>query len=178
VITRFCQGEAGLDLTHTIFHRRFPITGTPVVIAGVGDQTDIFAGIGNGERPLWNGKSAKLSNPTHGEWFNTSVFSPLPKLTIGNAPRTIPNVRTPGLSNSDLSFFKNNYFGSDNRFNAQFRLDMFNAFNHPRWDKPDANVGDCNTFDSSGTCVAGNFGKITSVRNSSRQIQLAVKFIF
>jgi hypothetical protein len=153
-------------------------TGTPVVIAGVGDQTDIFAGIGNGERPLWNGKSAKLNNPTHGEWFNTSVFSPLPKLTIGNAPRTIPNVRTPGLSNSDLSFFKNNYFGSDNRFNAQFRLDMFNAFNHPRWDKPDANVGDCNTFDSSGTCVAGNFGKITSVRNSSRQIQLAVKFIF
>lgn len=43
---------------------------------------------------------------------------------------------------------------------------MFNAFNHPRWDKPDSNVND------------STFGKITSVRNSSRQIQLAVKFIF
>ena len=141
-------------------------TGTPVVIAGVGDPTGIFAGIGNGQRPLWNGKSAKLSHQTHAEWFDTSVFSTLPQFTIGNAPRTIPNVRTPGLSNSDLSFFKNNYFGADNRFNAQFRVDMFNAFNHPRWDAPDANVN------------SGNFGKVTSVRNSSRQIQLAAKFIF
>ncbi|HTR66293.1 MAG TPA: carboxypeptidase-like regulatory domain-containing protein [Terriglobales bacterium] len=141
-------------------------TGTPVVLAGVGDPTGIFAGIGNGERPLWNGKSAKLSHPTHGEWFDTSVFSPLPQFTIGNAPRTIPNVRTPGLSNSDLSFAKNNYFGTDNRFNAQFRADLFNAFNHPRWGAPDANVNDA------------NFGKITSIRNSSRQIQLAMKFIF
>jgi hypothetical protein len=103
---------------------------------------------------------------------------PLPQFTLGTAPRTIPNVRTPGLSNCDLSFSKNNYFGSDNRFNAQFRVDMFNAFNHPRWDKPDANVNDCSARDSSGTCTSGNFGKITSVRNSSRQIQLAVKFIF
>ena len=102
-------------------------TGTPVVIAGVGDPTGIFAGIGNGERPLWNGRSAKVNNPTHSEWFNTSVFSPLPQFTIGNAPRTIPNVRTPGVSNFDLSFAKNNYFGSDNRFNAQFRADLFNT---------------------------------------------------
>jgi hypothetical protein len=153
-------------------------TGTPVVLAGVGDPTGILAGIGNGERPLWNGHSAKLSDQNHGEWFNTSVFSPLPQFTIGDAPRTIPNVRTPGLSNSDLSFSKNNYFGSENRFNAQFRADLFNAFNHPRWGAPDANVNDCSVRDPSGACTDGNFGKITSVRNSSRQIQLAVKFIF
>jgi hypothetical protein len=103
---------------------------------------------------------------------------PLPQFTLGTAPRTIPNVRTPGLSNSDLSFSKNNYFGSDNRFNAQFRMDMFNAFNHPRFGAPDANVNDCSARDASNTCIDGNFGKITSVRNSSRQIQLAVKFIF
>jgi Carboxypeptidase regulatory-like domain/TonB dependent receptor len=155
-------------------------TGTPVVIAGVGDPTGIFAGIGNGERPLWNGKSAKLSNPTHGEWFNTSVFSTLPQFTIGNAPRTIPNVRNPGLSNSDLSFSKNNYFGADNRFNAQFRVDLFNAFNHPRWGAPDSNVNDCD-HDANGNCIDNanlHFGKVTSVRNSARQIQLAMKFIF
>lgn len=152
-------------------------TGTPVVIAGVGDPTGIFAGIGNGERPLWNGRSAKVNNPAHSEWFNTSVFSPLPQFTIGNAPRTIPNVRTPGVSNFDLSFAKNNYFGSDNRFNVQFRADLFNAFNHPRWGAPDANVNDCGALNAAGTC-SGNFGKITSIRNSSRQIQLAMKFIF
>jgi hypothetical protein len=155
-------------------------TGTPVVIAGVGDPTGILAGIGNGERPLWNGQSAKLDHQTHDEWFNIAVFSPLPQFTLGTAPRTIPNVRTPGLSNSDLSFSKNNYFGSDNRFNAQFRMDLFNAFNHPRFGAPDANVNDCDR-DTSGACIDNanlHFGKITSVRNSSRQIQLAVKFIF
>lgn len=141
-------------------------TGTPVVIAGVGDPTGIFAGLGNGERPIWNGQSAKLSHQSHSEWFNTSVFSPLPQFTIGNAPRTIPNVRNPGAANFDLTFAKNNYFGSDNRFNAQFRADLFNAFNHPRWGAPDANVND------------STFGEITSVRNSARQIQLAMKFIF
>jgi hypothetical protein len=84
-----------------------------------------------------NGKSAKLSNPTHDKWFDTSVFSQLPPLTIGNAPRTIPNVRVPGVSNSDLSFFKNNQFGSDGRFNAQFRVEMFNAFNHAQFNGPE-----------------------------------------
>jgi hypothetical protein len=139
-------------------------TGTPVVIAGVGDRSGLLSGFN--QRPVWSGASAKLSNPTHAEWFNTAVFSPLPQFTIGNAPRTIPNVRTPGLSNSDLSFFKNNYFGAESRFNAQFRADLFNAFNHARFGAPDANVND------------SNFGTISSVRNSSRQIQLAVKFIF
>jgi hypothetical protein len=139
-------------------------TGTPVVLAGVGDPTDLFTG---GQRPLWNGQSAKLSNPTHDKWFDTSVFSQLPPLTIGNAPRTIPNVRVPGVSNSDLSFFKNNQFGSDGRFNAQFRVEMFNAFNHAQFNGPDANVND-----------GANFGKITSVANSARQIQLALKFMF
>ena len=138
-------------------------TGTPVVLAGVGDPTGLFT---LGQRPLWSGKSAKLDHPTLNEWFDTSVFSPLPNFTIGNAPRTIPNVRVPGVSNSDLSFFKNNYFGSEDRFNAQLRVEMFNAFNHPRFGAPDANVND------------STFGKITSTVNSARQIQLALKFVF
>jgi hypothetical protein len=139
-------------------------TGTPVVLSGVGDPTGLFT---LGQRPLWNGKSAKLSNPTLAKWFDTSVYSTLPNFTIGNAPRTIPNVRVPGLSNSDLSLFKNNYFGADNRYNVQFRMEMFNAFNHPRFGGPDANVND-----------GGNFGKITSTVNSARQIQMALKFNF
>jgi hypothetical protein len=138
--------------------------GTPIVLSGQGDPTDLFT---LGQRPLWNGKSAKLSNPTHAAWFDTSVFSKLTPLTIGNAPRVISNVRVPGVANADLSFFKNNYFGSEDRFNAQFRFEMFNALNHPQWGGPDANVND-----------GGNFGKITSIANASRQIQLALKFVF
>jgi hypothetical protein len=139
-------------------------TGTPVILQGVGDPTGLFT---LGQRPLWNGKSATLSHPTHAEWFDTSVFSTLPNFTIGNAPRAIPNVRVPGVNNWDLSFFKNNYFGAEDHFNVQFRVEMFNAFNHARWGAPDSNVND-----------GSNFGKITSVVNSARQIQLALKFIF
>jgi Carboxypeptidase regulatory-like domain/TonB dependent receptor len=144
-------------------------TGTPVVLSSVGDQTDLYT---LGQRPAWTGASAKLSKPTKAEWFNTSVFSVPATWTngnppqIGNAPRTIPNVRVPGVSNSDLSFFKNNYFGSEDKYNLQFRLEMFNAFNHPQLNGPDANVNN------------GTFGKITGFANSARQIQLALKFNF
>ena len=108
----------------------------------------------------------------------TSVFSQLPNFTLSNSPRTIPNVRVPGVANADLSFFKNNYFGTDDRYNAQFRLEMFNALNHACFNGPDANVNDCSARDASNTCIAGNFGKITSTANAARQIQLALKFTF
>jgi hypothetical protein len=141
-------------------------SGTPVVLASVGNNT--FIGTFN-QRPLWNGQNPKLSNPTLSEWFNTSVYSALPDFQIGDAPRTIANVRNPGFTNADLSFFKNNYFGKDARFNAQFRVEMFNAFNHPWFGAPDANVND-----------GGKFGTITGMASdySPRNIQLAVKFLF
>jgi hypothetical protein len=120
-------------------------------------------------RPDWNGKSAKVSHPTIGKWFDGSVFSKPDDFTLSNGPRTIPNVRVPGVSNSDLSFFKNNYFGFEDKYNLQFRVEMFNAFNHPRYGGPDANVNDGSSF---GVIQA------TNIISTQRQIQLAVKFNF
>ena len=37
------------------------------------------------------------------------------------------------------------------RYKLQFRLEMFNAFNHPSFGQPDSNAGDA------------NFGQITSI---------------
>jgi hypothetical protein len=74
--------------------------------------------------------------------------------------------RVPGVSNADLSLFKNNYFGGEDRYNVQLRLEMFNALNHPRFGAPDSNLN------------SGNFGRITSTVNSARQVQLALKFVF
>jgi hypothetical protein len=141
-------------------------TGTPVVLASVGDPS--FLGT-LGMRPDWNGKSAKVSHPTIGKWFDGSVFSKPDDFTLSNGPRTIPNVRVPGVSNSDLSFFKNNYFGFEDKYNLQFRVEMFNAFNHPRYGGPDANVNDGSSF---GVIQA------TNIISTQRQIQLAVKFNF
>jgi len=88
--------------------------------------------------------------------------------TLGNAPRTLDTVNNPGVNNWNISIFKNNYFGADNRFNLQFHVEMFNAFNHPQFEAPDACVND------------GNFGVISSMGTfyNPRNIQLALKFNF
>ncbi len=141
-------------------------SGTPVVLTSVGNNT--FIGTLN-QRPVWNGQDPAIGNQSLQQWFNTSVYTAPGNFQIGNAPRTISDVRNPGLTNFDLSFFKNNRFGRDGRFDAQFRVEMFNAFNHPWFGPPDANVND-------GT----KFGTITSMATdySPRNIQLAVKFLF
>ena len=137
--------------------------GTPVVLGAAVNQTNIFT---FAQRPDWTGENPAVSNPTLAHWFNTSVYSQPAEFTIGNAARTIANVRNPGVANCDLSFFKNNYLGAENRFNLQFRVEMFNAFNHPQFGAPDAGVND------------GNFGVISSMGTNynPRNIQLALKF--
>lgn len=79
----------------------------------------------------------------------------------------------PGFEDVDLSLLKNTRFKE--RYNVQFRADAFNLFNHPNFGQPNRSV----------SAAAGNtFGQITSTRfpvgdsGSSRQLQLALKFIF
>jgi hypothetical protein len=63
----------------------------------------------------------------------------------------------------DLSLFKNNYIGE--RYNVQFRVEMFNALNSPQFLAPENNIR------------SSSFGAINGARGA-RQIQLATKFIF
>ena len=79
----------------------------------------------------------------------------------------LPDVRNPGFNNADLSLFKNTYIGAAERYNLQLRLEAFNALNHPNFNGPDAGIND-----------GSNFGKITSTAGNSREVQLAVKFLF
>jgi hypothetical protein len=139
------------------------IGGTPIVLGAATDNSQLFT---EGQRPNMSNFNAKLSNPNRNEWFNTAVFSNPAPFTLGNGPRTLGNVRTPRLVNADLSAIKNTYFGANERYNAQFRFEAFNALNHSQLASPDTGVND------------GNFGKITSQANTSRQVQLAVKFVF
>ena len=139
-------------------------TGTPIVLSAAINQTGIFT---LNQRPDNTGQSAGLPHPTINEWFNTSVFYQPPPFTIGNAGRTLPDVRNPSVANGDLSLFKNNYFGKEAEYNLQLRVEAFNALNHTQF-------GDVNTNIQGG----GSFGTITSTGVSARQVQLAAKFIF
>jgi hypothetical protein len=79
----------------------------------------------------------------------------------------------PGFEDVDLSLLKNTRFHE--RYNVQFRADAFNLFNHPNFGQPNRVVS---------TAAGNTFGQITSTRfpvgdsGSSRQLQLALKFIF
>ncbi len=138
--------------------------GTPVVLGAAVNQTGIFA---FNQTPDNTGHSAAISNPTINQWFNTSVFYQPPEFTFGNTSRSLPDVRNPGVDNADLSLFKNNYFGSTERYNLQFRIEAFNSINHPQFGSPNASI------------QAGSaFGTITYDANSNRQVQLVVKFLW
>ncbi len=145
-------------------------TGTPIVIGSYNNGTTQSAYGGLGQRPDWSGTSAKLtSKPSRSNQpvllFNPTVFSvPLP-FEIGNAPRTI-GVNNPSLQDLDLQISKNTRFGHDDRYNVQFRTEMFNAFNHAGLGSPDTYVTD------------SNFGKTQGLAGTARQIQFAVKFVF
>ncbi len=139
-------------------------TGTPIVMGAALNQTGLLT---QAQRPDNTGHSAALSNPTIAEWFNTSVFYQPPPFTIGNTSRTLPDVRNPGEADADLSLFKNNYIGKESQKNLQFRIEAFNALNHP-------NFGGPNTSLQAGAA----FGTITSLAIPSRVVQLAAKFNF
>ena len=57
---------------------------------------------------------------------------------IGLGPGALSNLgrntfRSPGLNNWNLGLFKNTYWNEDKGRFVQFRLEMFNAFNHPQY---------------------------------------------
>jgi hypothetical protein len=81
----------------------------------------------------------------------------------------------PGLANFDTSFFKNNPIKriSEN-FNVQFRAEIFNLLNRPNFVPPTDNE---TILDQTGAAIPGA-GQITRTSTTSRQIQLALKFIW
>ncbi|MGH9401734.1 MAG: hypothetical protein ACRD2P_06470 [Terriglobia bacterium] len=65
-----------------------------------------------------------------------------------------------------MSLFKNDYFGKENRYNLQFRLEAFRALNNPQWGGPNTNI------------QAGSaFSTITS-DTGRRNVQVALKFLW
>ena len=76
---------------------------------------------------------------------------------LGNAART--TLFGPGRWNADLALSKRVA-----RF--QFRAEVFNVFNNAQFAVPNTTVG------------SPLFGRITSTVKSSRQVQLALKYVF
>lgn len=141
-------------------------SGLPLIITQGINNTNLFS---PSQRPTWTGADPNISGGTKEEqilrWFDTSAFSVTPAFRFGNTPRVMPNLRGDGVKNLDVSLFKNNYFNSG-KWNAQVRIEMFNALNRVQFGLPNTQAGN------------SNFGIVSSQSNAPRQVQMAVKLLF
>ncbi|MBO0722643.1 MAG: carboxypeptidase regulatory-like domain-containing protein, partial [Blastocatellia bacterium] len=125
--------------------------------------------------PTYGGQRPNLIGPltrnTDSNWMNQyfanpqNVVTPAP-FTVGNAPREISSVRAPGTSTTALSLFKQFALPIREGTMLEFRVEAFNALNHPQFSPPNLTVG------------SNAFGKVTSQANSPRQVQIGLKLYF
>jgi hypothetical protein len=123
----------------------------------------------------FSGASNSPDQYTNGGFFiNPAAFAIPGSGTFGScAPRKFHG---PGIQDTDLSLFKQ--FKMTERVQMQFRAEFFNAFNHPNFQNPNANIA-----------FPGSFGKVTNTLSpilgtgsggpgDPREIQLALKLYF
>jgi hypothetical protein len=106
------------------------------------------------------------SGGTVAQWFDTTAFAIPATYQFGTCSNA-PGIRSDITNNMNFSLFKNFTLSANERFRAQFRTEFFNIFNHPQFSPPS-------------TLTVGNpaFGSLTSLLQSPRQIQFALKFFF
>ncbi len=152
--------------------------GTPWDVASGANTAGLAASFHNSaQRPnLVSGVPVYLHNPSDAlQYLNPAAFS-LPAIgTFGNLGRGA--IRGPGSKNFDLSVVKN--WRMRDRYNLQFRAEMFNAFNHANFKWVDAGLRLDNVAgdENLGKPLNPNFGRITATRGP-REIQFGVKFNF
>jgi hypothetical protein len=104
-------------------------------------------------------------------WFDTDAFRNPANFVIGNAPRTLPSTRGPGLADISLSFFKN--FALGERAKIEARGEFFNVFNHVNYNNPNVSF----TPAANGQNNNANFGRITSALDA-RRVQVGMRIAF
>jgi outer membrane receptor protein involved in Fe transport len=108
-----------------------------------------------------NANGAPAGGRSATQWFNTSAVTIATPLTGGDAG--LYNIRNPGASTLDASLFKT--FRISERFNLEFRLEAFNAFNKTQLGGPDTSLQD------------STFGKING-SSGERNAQLSLRLHF
>ena len=103
------------------------------------------------------------------EYYNPNAFSVPPNGTYGSVGRN--TFTGPGLTNLDVSLMKTTRIRE--RLTLQLRGETFNIVNHANFNTPNLIVSTSATAPPSGSA-----GVITSTSTSSRQLQVAVKFIW
>lgn len=139
------------------------ISGAPLTVRSGIDNS--LTGIGGDTADLvgdWHISGNRSKQDQMNAWFNTAAFVQNAVGTFGTTG--IDWLYGPGSWNIDSAAAKNFRITETKRL--EFRASFYNLFNHP-------NLGNPNTTKSNAT-----FGKITSMSNSPRVIELGLKFAF
>lgn len=135
-------------------------TGLPVTV--IDSRARSLQGERGSERPNCVG-DWKPADQSINRWLDINAFQEVPLGTFGNCPVGV--ARGPGYVNLDLMLSKR--FDISGPRYAEFRLEMFNALNHPSFGAPNRDIA-----------TPGTFGTITNTVSSPRVIELAFKFYF
>jgi Carboxypeptidase regulatory-like domain len=144
-------------------------SGQPLTIGISSDNS----GTGTGGRPNCVARSGSF-HQSISDWVDPSQFTSPAAFTFGNCSPT-PGPRAPGISVWDASLFKM-FPVTETKF-FQFRVEAFNIWNTPQFGPPSNTTWNTSTPGVTGSPTNG-FGAITSLANSPRQLQLALKFYF
>ncbi|MGB9433091.1 MAG: carboxypeptidase regulatory-like domain-containing protein [Candidatus Acidiferrum sp.] len=158
-------------------------TGLPVTILETDDRSLLGTGFGGPitlpvDTPNLLGQVQTMNprnNPNH-YFFTTSSFGPDVLGQEGDANRRF--FHGPGINNWDFAVTKNTQLTE--RFNLQFRAELFNIFNHAQFITPSGLVSyNCANITETSTCSqsAGNFGQVTAAA-APRIGQLSLKLNF
>ena len=115
-------------------------------------------------------------------WFNPNAFVNPPDYTFGNTPRRFADLRSPGFGNVDISAFKSTHITE--RISFEFRIEAYNAFNHPNLPGPGTSFSagspadPSNPYAEGGRNTSTSFGMITSGAITTRNVQLGGKVFF
>jgi hypothetical protein len=174
-VTNFLYELPFLKDTHGWMHTAFAewqVGGIWTLQSGSPFTVNLSTDVANNGEPLTapSQRPNLVCNPNNGpktpaKWFSTACFTMPANFTYGNAGRDI--VIGPRLDDFDSTLQK--VFPLRESMNLQFRLDVFNFFNHPNFNNP---VGAGRTFST-----ASSFGSITSAQDA-RDMQFSLRLVF
>ena len=146
-------------------------------ITGGGDTTRFNGGPGATTPTAGSGVPNLVGDPTLPssqrsltQWFNTAAFARPARGEAGNSPKDV--IRGPGVTSSDVTFFKNIPFGASGR-RLQLRWEIYNVFNQVQF----ATVDSTARFDAAGNQVNTRFGQVITAR-APRVMQIALRVVF
>ncbi len=104
-------------------------------------------------------------------WFDTEAFRNPADFVIGNAPRTLPNTRGPGLVDVSFSAFK--VFEVRENTTIEFRAESFNTLNYVNLNNPNVSFSP----NRQGVNSNANFGRSLSSLDP-RRLQFGLRLAF